>query len=170
MDLVLIVLRLIHIVSGVLWVGGAFLVFRFVEPAIKDLGPQGEPFMSRVGPRLPPYFITVSGLTVLAGTALFWIDSGGDPIGWITRDATGLAFGIGGIAAWIAFLLGPIAFKPIFEEMEAAAAAMKSAGGPPTQEMVARMEAVQERLARVNVVDLVMLGIAVVTMAIARYL
>ncbi len=60
MDLVLIVLRLIHIVSGVLWVGGAFLVFRFVEPAIKDLGPQGEPFMSRVGPRLPPYFITVS--------------------------------------------------------------------------------------------------------------
>ncbi len=43
-------------------------------------------------------------------------------------------------------------------------------GGPPTHEMVARMEAVQERLARVNVVDLVMLGIAVVTMAIARYL
>jgi len=44
------------------------------------------------------YFITASALTVLAGTALFWIDSGGDPIGWITRDGTGLALGIGGAA------------------------------------------------------------------------
>ena len=43
-------------------------------------------------------------------------------------------------------------------------------GGPPTQEMVARMEAVQERLARVNVIDIACLGTAVVTMAIARYL
>lgn len=116
------------------------------------------------------YFAIISGLTVLAGTILFWINSAGDPIRWITGDATGLAFGIGGLAAWIAFILGLVAVKPAVEELGVLGVAMRDAGGPPPAELVARMGAVQARVSRLGQIDLVLLVIAIVMMAIARYL
>ena len=172
MDPLLIILRLVHVVAGVLWVGGAVFVFRHIEPTAKALGPQAGPFMTRLveTQKIGTYFMIVSGLTVLAGTWLFWINSAGDPMGWITRDATGMAFGIGGLAAWIAFILGAVAVKPAVEEMSAAGAAMRDAGGPPGPELVARMEAAQARMATLGQIDFVLLAIAVVTMATARYL
>ena len=172
MDLVMIILRLIHVIAGVLWVGGAVYTFRFVEPAAKALGPQAEPFMGyMVGiKKMPQYFIAASSLTVLAGTALFWIDAAGDPIGWITRDATGLTFAIGGVAAWTAFIIGMVGIKPAMDELGAAGQAIKSADGPPTPEMMGRMHAVEARLDRLGKIDLALLGVAIVTMAIARYL
>lgn len=172
MDPLFIVLRLVHVVAGVLWVGGAVFVFRHVEPTAKELGPRAEPFMTSLFEtrKIAIYFTILSALTVLAGTWLFWIDSAGDPIGWITRDATGMAFGIGGLAAWVAFILGLVAVKPAAEELGAAGAAMRDAGGPPGPELVARMEAAQGRMSTLGKVDFVLLGIAVVMMAIARYL
>ena len=171
MDPLLIILRLVHIVAGVLWVGGAVFVFRHVEPTAKALGPQAGPFMTRLveTQKIGTYFMIVSGLTVLAGTWLFWIDSAGDPMGWITRDGTGMTFAIGGLAAWIAFILGAVAVKPAVEEISAAGAAMRDAGGPPGPELVARMEAAQARMATLGKIDFTLLAIAVVTMAIARY-
>jgi len=46
---------------------------------------------------------------------------------------------------------------------------MKSASGPPTPELGARMETAQARLARLGKIDLVLLAVAIVTMAIAGY-
>lgn len=172
MDPLFIVLRLVHVIAGVLWVGGAIFVFRNIEPTAKELGPRAEPFMTGLVEtrKIGTYFAIVSGLTVVAGTWLFWIDSAGDPMGWITRDATGMAFGLGGLAAWTAFIIGLVGVKPAVEEISAAGAAMRDAGGPPGPEMVARMEAAQARMAMLSKVDFVLLAIAVVAMAIARYL
>lgn len=171
MDITMVVLRLIHIIAGVLWVGGAIFVFRFVEPTAKELGPRAEPFMTGLVEtrKMGLYFMIVSGLTVLAGTILFWIDSNGDPLAWITRDGTGLSFGIGGLAAWIAFIIGVVAVKPAVERLGALGAAMRDAQGPPSADEVARFEATQARVKTLGQIDLVLLGIAVVTMAIARY-
>lgn len=44
MDVVAIVLRIVHIVSGVFWVGGAALFFFYLEPTINKLGPDAEKF------------------------------------------------------------------------------------------------------------------------------
>ena len=172
MDLFVIVLRLVHVVGGVLWVGGAVFLDLFVARAAKQLGPQAEPMMNRivVVQKMPIYFTVLAGLTILAGLILFWRDSAGDPVGWITRDATGLTFGIGGLAAILAFGVGLFGIKPTMQEIGAAGAAMKSVDGPPSQEMIGRMNAAQERLGRLNHISLGLLGIAVATMAIARYL
>lgn len=172
MDIVVIILRLVHIIAGVMWVGGAIFVFRFIEPTAKELGPKAEPFMTGLVEtrKIGLYFAIISGLTVLAGTLLFWINSAGDPIRWITGDATGLAFGIGGLAAWIAFILGLVAVKPAVEDLGTIGAAMRDAGGPPPAELVARMGAAQARVTRLGQIDLVLLVIAIVTMATARYL
>ena len=172
MDVVVIVLRLVHIIAGITWVGAAIFVFRFIEPTAKELGPKAEPFMTGLVEtrKMAAFFMIASGLTVLAGTALFWINSGGDPIGWITRDTTGLAFGLGGLSAWIAFIIGGVAIKPAVEEMAAAGAAAREAGGPPTAEVMARIEAAQSRLATLGKIDIVLIVFASVAMAVARYL
>ena len=172
MDPVVIGLRLVHVVSGILWVGGAFFTFRFLEPTAHELGPRAEEFMGQVmGKRKAPiYFTILAGLTVLAGTALFWIDSAGDPIGWITRDTTGLLFGLGGVTAWTAFILGLVVIKPAFDRLGALAAQAKAAGGPPTAELMAEIGAVQARLKTIGQVDIALLSITIVTMAVARYL
>jgi uncharacterized membrane protein len=39
-----VILRVIHIGSGVFWVGGIFTFFLFVQPAAVALGPGGAPF------------------------------------------------------------------------------------------------------------------------------
>jgi hypothetical protein len=119
--------------------------------------------------KLVLYFISLSALTVLAGTALFWTDSGGNLVGFVANSRMGLAFAVGRVAAWIAFFLGLLGVKPTIEEVGAAGEAMNAAGGPPTPAMVARMEGAQSRLALLGQVDLV-LSIAVISMAIARYL
>lgn len=171
MDPMLLLLRVVHIVAGILWVGGSAFLFLFVERAAKGLGPQAEPFMTRLVTvqKMPIYFMVTGGLSILAGLALFWRDSAGDRVGWIARDGTGLTFGIGGLAALIAFGVGLFGIRPTVEEMGKAGAAMKSAGGPPTPEMVGRMHAAQERLERFSQISFVLLVVTIVTMAIARY-
>ena len=85
MDLLQVLLRLVHIGSGVLWVGGSMVFFIFVEPTANELGPEAENFMQRmiVKRRLPIYFLVLSGLTVLGGLILYWIDSNGLQTTWI---------------------------------------------------------------------------------------
>jgi len=38
--------RLIHIVSGVFWVGGAIFIAMFLLPTLRSVGPAGGPVMS----------------------------------------------------------------------------------------------------------------------------
>ena len=46
MDPVMLVLRLFHIVGGVLWVGSAFLFAGFIGPAAADVAPSSGPLLS----------------------------------------------------------------------------------------------------------------------------
>lgn len=47
---------------------------------------------------------------------------------------------------------------------------MKAAGGPPPPEMLGQMHATQERLRTIGLIDLILLGTAVLGMSTARYL
>ena len=44
----MIPLRIVHIVTGVIWVGSLFVVVVFVQPSAATLGPAGAPFMSEL--------------------------------------------------------------------------------------------------------------------------
>ena len=167
MDVVAIGLRIVHIVSGVFWVGGAALFFFYLEPAINKLGPDAEKFVDEIVNRrkVPIYFVTISTLTVLAGVILYWRDFGG-----IDTSPTGLALGLGGLAAIVAWLGGNLLIPKTLGQLTAIAAEMRAAGGPPSGELAARMHATQERLRLIGMIDLVLLVFTVVTMAAARYL
>lgn len=167
MDVVAIGLRIVHIVSGVFWVGGAALFFFYLEPTINKLGPEAEKFVDEMVNRrkVPIYFVTVSTLTILAGVILYWRDYGG-----IDTSPTGLALGLGGLAALVAWLGGNLLIPKTLGQLTAIAAEIRAADGPPSGELAARMHATQERLRLIGMIDIVLLVFAVVTMASARYL
>ena len=168
MDVWAVVLRIIHIVAGVLWVGGAGLFFFYFEPAINKLGPDAEKFVDEVVNRrkVPIYFVAISTLTVLAGVILYVRDFGVT----IATSPFGLALGLGGLAAFIAWLGGNLLIPQTLGKLMAIGAEMKASAGPPPPELVSRRHATQERLRMIGLIDIVLLLFAVAAMASARYL
>lgn len=167
MDVVAIILRIVHIVSGVFWVGGAALFFFYLEPTMNKLGPDAEKFVDEMVNRrkVPIYFVTFSTLTVLAGVILYWRDFGG-----ISTSPVGLALGLGGIAALVAWLGGNLLIPKTLGQLSGIVTEIKQAGGPPSGELASRLHATQERLRMIGLVDIALLIFAVAAMASARYL
>jgi hypothetical protein len=164
-------LRIVHIVAGVLWVGGAAMFFFYIEPTMKALGPDAEKFTNEMMNRrhVPIYFFAVSTLTVVGGVLLYWPDSSGLSLSWIS-SSTGLVFTLGAIAGLAAWLGGNLLIPRTIGQLGAIGAEMKSVAGPPRTELVGRLYAAQERLHTIGLVDIVLLAISVVGMAVAREL
>src|SRR3972149_11036417 len=97
MDLYVIVLRLLHLFSGVFWVATIFFPALFLLPRVKQAGPLGAQFMQRLSQ--PPLTATLSlaaGLVVLSGILLYWRGSGGLPVSLIGTPPR-LAVALGGL-------------------------------------------------------------------------
>lgn len=91
-------LRIIHILTGAAWVGGAFLLLGFLTPTARRLGPEaGSSYLNRFldHPLFSRYISSVEGLAVLSGLILLWNASGGLQGAWL-GSPTGLALVAGG--------------------------------------------------------------------------
>lgn len=171
MGIALVLLRLIHIFSGVFWAGSAFVLARFVEPSAAATQPESNKFMQ--------YFMGPSGyvisqgiagpLTVVAGLTLYWIDSGGLQISVITTPFM-LGLTVGGIAALVAFYIGFFITRTAALGMSALGKEMQAAGKPPTPDQLAKMKAFQETLTKASIWGAILLAVTVAAMATARYL
>lgn len=166
----LILLRLVHILAGILWGGTAVFYLFFVKPAVKSIGPAGPQFMQNLAERrkYPIFMLSMSLLTVLAGGILYWYASGGLSLAWITTG-TGIGFTIGSLAALVAFFVGSLVIGPTSAKMGELGGRIAAAGGPPTPEQAGEMHRLEKRLSRAENVDFIMLVISMVTMATARY-
>ena len=133
MDWRLIVLRVVHVGSAMAWFGGAIIGRFFLFPTAQALGPAALPFMDHLMKRrrMGVFFPIVAALTVLAGAALYWRDSGPDPA-WISSPH-GLAFTIGGLAAIVAFVGGIILIGPSVAAQTAVQNELAASGGAPTE-------------------------------------
>jgi hypothetical protein len=171
MDLyVVTVLRLVHILGGIFWVGTAMLFIGFIEPAVKAMGPEGGKFMQRLAQtRLFVLIPVAAGLTTLSGLALYWWASGGLQLGWIA-STRGLVFTLSSLAGVLAAVVGAAVSMPTEQRMETLGREMAMAGGPPTAAQIERMEALQARGARAGMIGFALLIASAVGMSIARYL
>lgn len=172
MDPVMVGLRLAHIGAGVFWVGAAWTFFLFIEPTLKALGPNAEKsFMSHVmrQRRLGQIIFLSTVVTVGAGAIMYWIDSNGFQPAFV---ASGFGFGItiGAVAAVIAFVIGPVFILPTVGRMEKIGTEIDAHGTPPTEAQMDELGRLGARLHTVGKIDAVLLAIAVVFMATARYL
>jgi uncharacterized membrane protein len=171
MDWYAIILRVIHIAAGTFWVGAAFVLFLFIQPSVRDLGPEGQRFGGHLATRRKlPLLIMVSGIvTVLAGALLYWRASGGFDGDWI-GSGPGIGFTVGALAAIATLVLGLSMTKPAVDRIGALGQEIAGSGGRPTPEQAAEMQRLQARTVTLGKVSMVLLAIAVVAMATARYL
>jgi hypothetical protein len=169
-DWFFIVFRIVHIGSAILWAGGAALFFFYMEPAIVKLGPDAEKFVDEMlnVRKLPIYFALVSTLAVVGGVVLYLKDAGGLRL-WLD-STTGTVFTIGALAAVIAWIGGNALIPSTAIKLQGITREIKAAGGPPEAELMGRLQAVQERLRLIGAIDLVLIGIAIVSMETAKYL
>ena len=171
MDALLIILRIIHVGAAMTWFGGAIVSGFFLQPTVAALAVAGQPFMEHLMNRrkMGVMFPTVAALTILAGAALYWRDSGGLQLTWITSP-TGLAFTIGGLAAIIAFVGGGVLIGPGIAEQTAVRGELAAGDGVPTAAQQERLDRADRRLTLAGRIDLPLLLLAGLTMAAARYL
>jgi uncharacterized membrane protein len=160
----MLVLRLLHIGFGVLWVGAAWMLVAYVQPTMRALGPDVERTFSNYILRRRRLAVTIMVATVItvgAGLAMLVIDIGrfGGLDRWLSTGF-GVGITIGATAAIISFLIGPTVILPLANKIEK----MTEAG------QAADLGRLGDRLRRVLAVDSALLLIAVVFMAIARYL
>lgn len=170
MDAYMVVLRIVHILAGVFWVGSAILIFFFLQPAARELGPAAGPLMTHLAQRkrLPDVTLGAAGLTILAGLLMYWRDSNGLDLDWI-GSSFGVAITVGSLSAIAAVALGASVVRPSMNRAAALAQAAAAAGGP-TPEQGAEIQALQERVRATGNVVMPLLILAVLAMAAARYL
>lgn len=165
-----LLLRLIHILTGVFWVGGILVFARFVFPAAGALGPAAGPFMDQVVRvrKLPRALILAGVFSVLSGVGLYWRDSMGFKSEWMASP-TGIFFGIGGLLAITALVIGVSVNAPTAQRLAAVSGKIQAQGGPPTAEQEAEVKRLQKRLGVVLPLVTALLILATVAMAVARY-
>jgi len=167
MNYLVIILRLLHIISGVLWVGAGLVMFFFVGPTLGATAEAGQKFAQHLMTQTRfTAIVTASAiLTVLAGFFLYWIDSGGLTSAWIHSGA-GLGFGIGAFFGLIGFVFGIM----VGNTNGSLAKIGVQIQGKPTPEQMTQIGALRKRLSVVSPINAYSLIIATLLMSIARYL
>lgn len=169
MQFVIILLRLVHIFSGVFWAGTTFFMYTVMKPAVKGSGEVGGRFMQHlnVHSKMTTFMGATASLSFLSGFFLYWWLSG-FAAGWVTSP-TGLVLTIGSLAGTLGWVYGFFTHVPLNARLKALSKGIESAGGPPTPEQVAEIQQVAGKLGKAGNVSTLVLVVAVLGMAIARY-
>src|SRR2546425_12335475 len=95
----MVILRMIHILSSVVWAGAVFFLTAVLQPAIAGGGPEAGRFMQRLASqsRFRLVMAIAPMLTVLSGLVLYGRVSAGFQNAWINSGA-GLTLTVGGLA------------------------------------------------------------------------
>jgi uncharacterized membrane protein len=102
-----IVLRLIHILSGIFWVGAIFLIAGFLVPTVQASGPEGGRFMQHLmlRRRLSVFLLIAMLLTVISGFTMYARLVAATNGAW-AGTPPGIGYGLGGLAAILAAVVG----------------------------------------------------------------
>jgi uncharacterized membrane protein len=160
---VLFLLRAIHVVGGVLWVGGVVVVTLFLLPATQALGPAAQPVMQFIMGRrkLPVYLMLLGILTTLAGVLLMMRNISLTDGAW-ARSPMGIGISAGAAAAILALVVGMTVSAPTAKRL----GPPQPGAAPLTDEQRA---ALMKRLALGSRLTFILLSIAALFMATARY-
>ena len=166
----LLILRFVHVVTGIAWVGSGIFVAFFLIPALANTPALMPQVMDGLQRRRVFIILPTAGLlTIISGLRLLWIDSAAFS-GSYFATGPGATFGAGGVAALIAFTLQVFVSRPAGMRLGQVAAML---AGSPSADERQRLTAEADRLRRRNAaatLGAVSFGlIAASAMAIARY-
>jgi uncharacterized membrane protein len=167
--MIILVLRLLHILSGAFWYGATMFAARFLMPSLKAVGPAAGPVMAQLNQRkLSQAMMGAAIVNVLSGVGLMFVVSGGDMGAWMQLNSSKV-FATGGTLAILALIVGMVMNPPAAKRMGQIAAAAAKRGGPPTPEEAVELGALEARLRTGSAIVATLLTLAVAAMAVARY-
>lgn len=165
----IVVFRLVHIVSGAIWVGAVVFTTFFLMPSITAAGPAAGPFMKEFTQRkFPQVAMALMALTILSGLGLMWVMSARFTGAWFSSPM-GRVISFGAALTIVASVFGMVVTRPTAERMQKLAVEMQSAGGAPSASQAAAMKALQSRMSMASRVVAALLLLALAAMATARY-
>jgi hypothetical protein len=156
------VLRLVHIISGVFWVGSVMFTALLLAPTLRALGPGAGPVMNQLVKvrKLPMVMMSSALLTMAAGIWLFMIDMSLSQ-GAFMKSGSGMTF--------LAFAVGMAVNLPASKRLAAIGTAVAARGGPPTPEEQGELQRLNGRMSTASQIVMILLVLATGAMAIARY-
>jgi hypothetical protein len=170
-DPLVIVLRLIHVVFGAVWVGMVVMAAFFVQPALQEAGPDGGKVMAAIQRRGLMTVMPVLALgAIISGLWLYVLAAAGQHAEF-ARTPAGMAFGLGGLVAIVAWVIGMAVLRPSMLKAAALGRSLgASAGAEERQRVSAEAQRLRERAAAASRMTAYLLLFAVAAMAVARYL
>jgi uncharacterized membrane protein len=165
----LIVLRLIHILGGIVWLGSGLFTLFFLQPAMIKAGPAAAgPIMANLQQRrMFTILPIVALLTILSGIRMMMIVSAGSPQ-WF-ESAIGRTFSISGAFAILSFLTAILITRPATVRMgKLSQSSMPEGASKETRD--AEIRSLQKRAAWSTQIAMGLLILAAAGMAVARYI
>ncbi|GJM41091.1 MAG: hypothetical protein DHS20C20_13730 [Ardenticatenaceae bacterium] len=139
-------IRFIHIISAIYWVGTTLFLVLFIEPTVRKLGPDGGKFMQRlVGHTRFSLSMTAAGLTtIVAGILLYGPVTGG----WSTDIIFGarLPLTLGAMAGIASGVVGSAVQGRASGKLMVLGKAIAQQGAPPSADQSAEMGRLQSTL------------------------
>lgn len=171
MNAEMVVLRVVHILLGVFWAGTLMFFAIYLEPSVREAGPDGAKVVLGLQKRK---FLNVmpiiAALTILSGLRLYWIVSAGFASGWVTSPY-GVSLTLGGIASIVALTLGVLVMRrSTIRAGELGRTAAQNPSDPGNQQVQQEIANLRLRARTSARWVAALLGFTVVTMSIARYL
>jgi len=168
--MLMVVLRFIHIVLGVLWVGGIFALSVIIVPGMQQLGVPLDGLMRTLNhKKFSQIMMAFGGLNVLAGIIMMGILSHGHDAEFFSSHF-GRTLALGGISAILALVVGGSMARPTMEKigkLQADLGANPPKGDDPRK---AQLASLQKRTVTLSKVIIGLLLFAVTCMAVARYI
>jgi hypothetical protein len=166
MNALMIVLRLLHVVGGVFWVGTAIFTRFFLVPSVAATAESGQVFMRHLTTKtgLTKRVTLASYLTVVSGTLLYWIDSQGFTSAWQSSGA-GVGFGLGALAGLVGFGFGQV----VGRKASLIGKLGSQIQGNPTPEQIAALDQARSKMSSASAISTAFLIGSLVFMASARY-
>lgn len=167
----ILVLRLVHVLGGVFWVGAMMYNAFFLMPTIAQAGPAAAgPIIAGFQQRkLFVWLPVVAILTMLAGVRLLMIQSAGFSSTYFGTPM-GRTYLVGGALAIIAFAIGFAVNRPAMTRMSELGAAMATANDSAKSAMQGEMAMLRKRAGIATALVNWMLIAAAAAMAVARYM
>jgi uncharacterized membrane protein len=166
MDLLVLILRLIHIFGAVYWAGGSFLLVSIIQPAAMKSGEDGRKFMQYLGSKskLSSSMGGAAVFAMLSGLILYYRLFNNN-FGGVMSSGYGIFLSLGalfGILAWVAglYFQGRAASR-----MQALNQQMAAAGSPPTPDQLAEMQALAKQMSMGGRIVATLLTLALIGMA-----
>ena len=169
MTILIIILRILHIVAGISWAGGAIHYFLFIGPTAKAIAPESQKFMGYLmeQKRWTLFMSAMSLVTILAGAGLYY-RIGSVNWGWVAT-APGIGFTIGALTGILLFGVGHLMLGPRVNRMGQISREVQANGGLASAQQADQLSQLQKEIEIIGKVDFLMVMIALLTMSTARY-